>query len=270
MEVYIEKLSECQKRENQLREERVALIRAHEKALEELNTQIEAIFRQRNHILEQFKGFLEPNDATETPGNKPQQVEPERPKLRHLPRANTIVESFDANYLSAATTPVSVSSTPSPTYHSVGTVSPVAPEEPARPMPAPARPYKFVHRLKPSKSDGSLLSGPSALTVQSPTTTQIESMLSKVRTNVHSLDSKTMSQCIDLLSSRITKDRKESTDGGGGGAGAGAGEELLYLPTPTPTSMPANLELIKPLVPEIQRPPVEGKSFSIIKLPKHD
>lgn len=262
MEVYIEKLSECQKRENRLREERVALIRAHEKALEELNSQIEAIFRQRNHILEQFKGFLEPNEAINTTSNLTQDnkvtaVEVDKPKTgsRSLTRANTTVESIDSNFLSA--TPVSVSSTPSPTYHSVGTVSPVAPaEEPSLPLPAPLRAFKFVHRLKPSKSDGSLLSSSSALTVQSPTTTQIESMLSKVRNNEHSLDSKTMSQCINLLSSRITKDRKESID---------SAREALYLPTPTPTSMPAHLELIKPLVPEIQRSQVEGKYF-IIKL----
>lgn len=254
MEQYISQLSDCQLREAQLRAEREALLKRHERELEELDGRLAAISTLRTTVIEDFKHFLDSpalmaaaaSGSAEKTGKSSKvllraesaeasigvdDINPTTPPTNLL----TVDTSCDGGKVSAAS---SLCSTPSPTYHSashspnpnyqnlpeasttspakkeVGPVSAASElptkalletEKPVKPTNKSGRSFKFVHRLAMSKSAGSI---PTAITVASPTTTAIESMLFKVKENVHSLDDQTLNQCIDLLSSRILKDKE--------------------------------------------------------------
>lgn len=269
MEQYISQLSDCQLREGQLRAEREALIRRHERELEELDNRLKAINTLRTQVIESFKHFLDSPAVLGSGGSADSKTSvlpvTKNPKLLRAESAEATIGAavaqkltdqqqpstaanghhLSSSLLTVDTTVGSQCSTPSPTYHSAthspnianiisenAAVSSSKESSPCKEVEVPksqkgennpttdakpttttnnksGRSFKFVHRLALSKSAGSV---PSAMiTVASPTTTAIESMLFKVRENVHLLDDRTLNQCIDLLSSRILKDKETRT-----------------------------------------------------------
>lgn len=269
MEQYISQLSDCQLREGQLRAEREALIRRHERELEELDNRLKAINTLRTQVIESFKHFLDSPAVLGNGGSADSKTSvlpvTKNPKLLRAESAEATIGAavaqeltdqqqpstaanghhLSSSLLTVDTTVGSQCSTPSPTYHSAthspnianiisenAAVSSSKESSPCKEVEVPksqkgennpttaakpttttnnksGRSFKFVHRLALSKSAGSV---PSAMiTVASPTTTAIESMLFKVRENVHLLDDRTLNQCIDLLSSRILKDKETRT-----------------------------------------------------------
>lgn len=195
MEQYILKLSDCQQREDCLREKRDCIIRKHEKELEQLDDSLASISRLRNQIIEDFKQFLDGNQIANS------NVLFDSPQLSPSELKKTFCENgsldsaFQSNFCESGggdgsgvvkECQMEIESQSSPT------------------KPKSNRAFRLVQRLKTSKSTGSL---PNQSCLQSPTTSQIESMLNKVRDGAHSLDNSTINQCIDLLSSRIIQDK---------------------------------------------------------------
>ena len=254
MEQYIDKLSQCQQNENQLRNERETVLKRHEQELVKLDERLANISQQRTEVIDQFKQFLDSlenlsrvnNELTNaTTLNTSTTVS----KLNRTESADATIslDAINNNVLKTELKPFQTQFLPVDSFNSDGgkssssSPSPHSVSHSPNPMMAnefidevkqsestsikansdlptsqvnndeqkkKSGRFKFVHRLTMSKSLGSM---PSAITVASPTTTQIESMLTKVRENVHSLDDSTLNQCIDLLSSRIMKDKEIAT-----------------------------------------------------------
>lgn len=204
MELYIKQLSNCQQRENQIREQRDLLIREHEKKIKEINNEIVKIFTERNEILAKFNHYLNNNQQQQQQQQQTsKQVAFQRPRQLKLMSKSAVATSVP-----------------------VPRVLKQASEDENRLKTNRSR---ILRQMKSTKSLPTMV-------IASPTTTQIESILYKVRDNEHSLDGQTMSQCIDLLSSKITKDRNV----------------IVNLQTPTPTSVPDRIELIQPITSDIK------------------
>lgn len=177
MDQYILRLSECQENEDRLRSEREEILRRHEKELEELNTRLETVSKKRNEIIEEFKQFLD--------GNLKEPSSPTSITSKDSEETAAVAafqDTADSSPLASPKTPPAV---------------PIS----SQPLKSKTRPFRIVQRLKTSKSAASITN---YRCLESPTTTQIESMLSQVRDHQHSLDNGTINKCIDLLSAKIT------------------------------------------------------------------
>ena len=232
MELFLDRLSECQLSESSIRKEREALLKRQEEELINLDKRLVNIATQRNSILEEFKNFLE---ATPSESNASPSPTKQRPQSFHF-TPNSCQNHYeiqnDSNYLQVERPSSSGGSTPISQY-----LSPMAsplPEikDPIPPTPPTLSPPVVENRriirspIRRQNAETQLPKLPDAETsprlatdlklsitkptrklvspkvLDSPATEKIEKLLNQVKNNAHPLEEAAVNDCIDLLSSK--------------------------------------------------------------------
>lgn len=210
METYLQKLLINQQNENILREERDQMLKRHEHELEEINERMAELIRQRNMIIEEIQNFTK-NTTTNTLDITVKNIDNNNndddgdvndknsvTDKQFITSTNSAFKPItESTCLDSNNNPIDSGDVSSPTTTSSST--------------KPCRTLKLTPRVRTSASTSNMV-----LTriPESPTTVQIESMLSKVRNNV-AIDPNTLNKCIDLLSTPKSsqKDNEESKKG---------------------------------------------------------
>ncbi|XP_075587463.1 uncharacterized protein LOC124499699 [Dermatophagoides farinae] len=207
METYLQKLLINQQNENILREERDQMLKRHEHELEEIDERMAELIRQRNMIIEEIQNFTK-NTTTNTLDITVKNIDNNNndddgdvndknsvTDKQFITSTNSAFKPItESTCLDSNNNPIDSGDVSSPTTTSSST--------------KPCRTLKLTPRVRTSASTSNMV-----LTriPESPTTVQIESMLSKVRNNV-AIDPNTLNKCIDLLSTPKSsqKDNEES------------------------------------------------------------
>ncbi|KAH7644660.1 hypothetical protein HUG17_0198 [Dermatophagoides farinae] len=195
METYLQKLLINQQNENILREERDQMLKRHEHELEEIDERMAELIRQRNMIIEEIQNFTK-NTTTNTLDITTKNIDNNNndddgdvndknsvTDKQFITSTNSAFKPItESPCLDSNNNPIDSGDVSSPTTTSSST--------------KPCRTLKLTPRVRTSASTSNMV-----LTriPESPTTVQIESMLSKVRNNV-AIDPNTLNKCIDLLS----------------------------------------------------------------------